>query len=376
MPGFPLMVDGRLTKTKPMKKKRISLALQGGGAHGAFTWGVMEKLLEENVLDIRGFCGTSGGAVTSALIVHGIQRNGTKGAIELLKKFWKEVSLSSLFVMPQASWVDNHIFHGNMDYSAPYRFFNSLTNYIAPHQFNPLDVNPIRDILTRLIDFEELPKSRMKLFVSATKIKDGSCRVFSLPEITLNALLASTCLPNLSKPIEVNGDYYWDGGYTGNPPMYPLIHGTDAKDILLVQINPVRTDEVPSATSEITDRVNEISFNAALMAEMRMIHKGYDLDGKLTDTRFQIIPADRWLKELNFSSTMNTSWPFLNRLRERGREAATEWIEEELSLVGKESSPIVADLFGHKEKVWAEEMIHQPARHLKECPIGEDPCGD
>jgi NTE family protein len=357
-----------------MKKKKIALALQGGGAHGAFTWGILEKLLEENVLDIRGFCGTSVGAITAALTVYGIQKKGTQGAIDLLGKFWKELSVSTYFTMPHASWIDNHVFHGNLDYSPQYRFLSSLTNYMSPYQFNPLDVNPLRDIIGKLVDFEEIKHSRIKLFVSATKVKDGSCKVFSLEDMSLNAVLASSCLPTLSKAIEVDGHFYWDGGYTGNPPIYPLIHGTDAKDILLVQINPIRTDEIPMEVSEITDRVNEISFNATLMAEMHMINKGFDMNGKENDTRFQLIPADGWLKDLNFSSTMNISMEFLNRLRMRGREAAAEWIENDLSMVGVESSPLITEFFGQRESKWEDEMIHKPARHLKACPIGEDPC--
>ncbi|HXC06635.1 MAG TPA: patatin-like phospholipase family protein, partial [Bacteroidia bacterium] len=341
-----------------MKKKKIALALQGGGAHGAFTWGILEKLLEENALNIRGLCGTSVGAITAALAVYGIQKNGPKGALDLLQKFWKELSIATVFSMPQPTWMDNQLFHGNLDYSPQYRFFNGFTNYLAPSQFNPLNINPLRDIVGRLIDFEELKQSRIKLFVSATRVRDGSCKVFSLPDVSLDAVMASACLPSLSKAAEVKGEFYWDGGYTGNPPIYPLIHGTDAKDILLVQINPIKTDRIPQSVSEITDRVNEISFNANLMAEMRMINKGYDMNGKLNDTRFHIIPADKWLHDLNFSSTLNISWEFLNRLRMRGREAASEWLEHDLDRVGKESSPLLTEFFGETESSWEHEMIH------------------
>jgi NTE family protein len=351
-----------------MKKEKISIALQGGGAHGAYTWGIMEKLLEEDILDIRGFCGTSVGAVNSALIVHGLQKKGTAGAIELLEKFWREVSLTTI-TLPPFNWLDNHVFHGNMDKSPYYQVFSFMINHFSPYQFNPFNINPLANILEKLIDFEELRTSKIKLFVAATKVTSGSSKVFYLPEITLDAILASCCLPYLYQSVEINGEYFWDGGYTGNPPIYPLIYGTDAKDVLLIQINPLREKEIPKEVTEIKDRVNEISFNISLMAEMRMITQGYDIEGEIKNVFFQIIPADEMLADLNFSSKMNTSWEFLNDLRQLGREAATNWLKSNLQFVGKKTSPVIKDLFGFVEENWLHEMIKKPARHLKENPI-------
>jgi len=353
-----------------MKKEKIAFALQGGGAHGAFTWGVMEKLLEEEVLDIRGFCGTSVGAVNSALIIHGLQKNGVKGAIDLMEKFWKKISLVSAFFLPQPSWVDNHVFNGNMDFSPAYLAFTYWQGYLSPYQFNFFNINPLKDILSELIDFEEIKKSKIKLFVAATNVKKGSCKVFSLDDISLDALIASTCLPFLSQSIEVDGEFYWDGGYSGNPPIYPLIYGTDSKDILLIQINPMWIDEVPRSASEITDRINEISFNANLKAEMRMLNRGYDLEGQVKDVFMQIIISDNILNDLNTSSKINTSWDFLNRLRRAGRSAAEVWIKNEMSFVGKKTSPIINKMFGFVEEDWMKEMIEKPTHHLKNNPIG------
>jgi NTE family protein len=354
-----------------MKKEKIAFALQGGGAHGAYTWGAMERLLEEDVLDMRGFCGTSAGALTSALIVQGIQKNGNKGAIDLLEQFWEKVSRTSeMFMLPQQTWMDNTFFNGNMNFSPYYQVFNYLTNYFAPNQFNPAGVNPLKGILTGLIDFDELQESKIKLFVAATKIRNGSCKVFSLPEISIETLLASACLPNLFPSVEINGEHYWDGGYSGNPPIYPLIYGTDSKDVLLIQINPVIRDKIADSAAEISNRVNEISFNSTLQTEMRMIMKGYDLEGKIEGVYFQLISSDPVFKELNYSSKFNTSREFLGSLRKLGREAAEEWLKNDLSNVGKKTSAKMSKLFDMAEEEWKHERVNKPADHLKNHPIG------
>jgi NTE family protein len=353
-----------------MKKEKIAFALQGGGAHGAFTWGVMEKLLEENVLDIRGFSGTSVGAVTSALIVHGLQRNGARGAIDLLESFWTEVSQRSRFFMPPSTWLDNTFSNGNLDATPWYQSFSYVINHFSPYQFNPLDINPMRDILEKLIDFDQLKESKVKLFVAATKVKNGSSKVFCLSEMSLNALLSSTCLPYLTQAIDVDGEFYWDGGYTGNPPIYPLIYGTDSKDIMLIQLNPIIRTQIPKSVSEIQNRINEISFNASLEAEMRMLVRGYDVGGIVKDNFFQLISVDHLFKELNFSSKLNTSWDFLSRLRSLGHEAAERWLKDELQLVGNSTSPLINRMFGQVHTDWMEEMVHKPSRHLKQNPIG------
>ncbi len=353
-----------------MKREKIAFALQGGGAHGAYTWGILEKLLEEDLLDIRGFSGTSVGAVTSALIVHGLQKNGNRGAIDLLETFWQEVSASSAFATPAATWFGNNFFYGNLDYTPWYQSFNYMINHFSPYQFNPLGINPLKIILEKMIDFEELQESKIKLFVAATKVKNGALKVFCLPEINLNALLASTCLPYLTQSIEVDGEYYWDGGYTGNPPIYPLIYGTDSKDIMLIQLNPILRTELPESVTEIANRINEISFNASLESEMRMLVKGFDIAGKTKDHFFQLIAVDNPFKVLNYSSKLNTSWEFLSKLRTQGREAAELWLKKEFSFVGKSSSPLIKKMFSSMEEGWLHEMIHKPATHLKEFPIG------
>jgi len=345
-----------------MKKKKITLALQGGGAHGAYTWGVLEKLLEEDVLDFRGICGTSAGAANAVVMVHGLQKGGNKGAIELLEKFWKEVSIStSTYIWPAQQFLDNNLFKGNMDYSPYYQFFSYVTGHLSPSQFNPMGINPFEAILDKLIDFEELKTSDVKLFAGATNVRTGSPKVFSLPEMSVKALLASTCLPTIFKTVEINKEYYWDGGYSGNPPIAPLIYGTDCSDVLLIQIIPLNRDKVPVSVTEISNRVNEISFNTALRTEMRMLMHKEVLAKSEKKAYFHWISSNHLFNELDFSSTLNTSWDFFNRLRKAGRTAAMHWLESDLAHVGNKTCPMLEELFGQVEKDWMFEMVHKPA---------------
>jgi NTE family protein len=326
-------------------RKKISLALQGGGSHGAYTWGILERLLEEDKFDIKGICGTSAGAMNGAIATYGLHTKGSQGAIDLLEKFWKRIAQSGAFSPMQASWVDHNLHPGGLDYSFGYQFFNYVTSIFSPYELNPLDVNPIKDILLELINFDELKKSETQLFVSATNVKTCKPKVFNLAEMSVDALLASACLPLMFKAVEINGEFYWDGGYMGNPPIYPLIDANNANDILIVQVNTVIIKEVPKSIKEINDRINEISFNNSLMAEMRMVYFkekifniGYDLRGRLRKIHFHRISADDVLDDLTLSSKFNVAWHFLNDLRQRGRIAADKWLKENAHHVEHKSS--------------------------------------
>lgn len=328
-----------------MEKKKISLALQGGGSHGAFTWGILEKLLEEDVLDIRGICGTSAGAMNAALTVYGLNVNGNQGAIDTLEKFWKAVGKNAAMSPLQPSWLDHALYPGGLEFSVGYHFFNMFTNTLSPYQFNPLDVNPLRDLLLEIIDFSVTNKSDTKLFVCATNVRTCKPKVFQSPNITVDSLLASACLPMLYKAVEIDGEAYWDGGYMGNPPIWPLIDFTDTSDILLCKINPIEIQEIPKTVREIQDRINDISFNGSLMAEMRMIYfkdkilnMGYDVRGRLRKVHFHAISADVALGEYSLSSKFNANWDFLNTLREKGRIHATKWLEQNFEQVNNEST--------------------------------------
>jgi NTE family protein len=222
------------------EKKKISLALQGGGSHGAFTWGIMERLLEEDVLDIKGICGTSAGAMNAAITAYGLHKGGNAGAIDLLEKFWKKVADSAKYSPLQPSWLDSALYPGDMNFSAGFQFFSLMTQTLSPYQFNPMDINPLRNIVEELIDFEALHHSHVKVFACATNVKTCKPKIFKGKEITADALMASACLPLLFKAVEINGEFYWDGGYMGNPSIYPLIDHTDSNDILLLKVNCCR----------------------------------------------------------------------------------------------------------------------------------------
>jgi NTE family protein len=326
-------------------KKELTLALQGGGSHGAFTWGVLEKLFEEDVFDISGICGTSAGAINAGIAVYGYHKNGTQGAIDLLKDFWERVSQESDYSPIQASLIDKMLSAGNMEYSPVYNMFNIMSRFLSPYQWNPLNMNPLRDILIELIDFKALKESKMKLFTCATNVKTGEAKIFTLEHVSVDTMLASACLPLLFKAVKVDNEHYWDGGYLGNPPMYPLIRGTDTNDILLVQTNPFKIKKVPHKADEILHRINELSFNSSLIAELwliefknKLLTDGYDMGGQLRHIHYHVICADSALEEFDVSSKSNTSWDFLNLLRERGREHATEWLANNYDSVGKKTS--------------------------------------
>ena len=327
------------------KKKDITLALQGGGSHGAFTWGVLEKFFEEDAFNVTGICGTSAGAINAGIAVYGHHKNGNQGAIDLLKKFWEKLSAESLYSPVQPTQIDKMLSPGNMEFSPGYNLFNLMSNFLSPYQWNVLDANPLRDILLDLVDFKELQQSKMKLFTCATNVKTGQPKIFDLEHMNVDTMLASACLPLLFKAVEVDKEYYWDGGYMGNPPLYPLIEAVNTSDILLVQINPFIIKKVPKKADEILHRINELSFNSSLRAELRLIEfknklveRGYNMDGELRKIRFHVISADNALEEFDVSSKSNTSKDFIQLLRNRGRKAATQWLADNSDIVGNETS--------------------------------------
>ncbi len=330
-----------------MQTKKIDLALQGGGAHGAYTWGVIDRLLDDERIEIEGICGTSAGAMNGVCTIYGLNKGGKNMAKHLLVKFWHKISEAGKLSGLHPSWFDTMLSKGNMDFSPMYKFFSMTTENMAPAQFNPLGHNPLEKILNELIDFEELQKlNPPKLFVCATNVRTCEARVFGPKEITAKAILASACLPYIYKAVEIDGEFYWDGGYMGNPPLGPLVEGTvDANDILLVQINPIKINKIPSTLEEIKDRVNELSFNSSLVLELKMLQfqqelvaKGITLDGKLRKICLHNLMVDEDLADLNISSKLNTSWDFLMHLKEAGYKACDNWLKESFDKIGNEST--------------------------------------
>jgi NTE family protein len=247
------------------------LALQGGGSHGAFTWGVLDRLLEEPWLRIAGISGTSAGAMNAAVLADGWVDGGAEGARAALEKFWQRVSRAAAFSPLQRSPLDRLLGRWTLDTSPAYVFMDLMSRVLSPYALNPLDLNPLRRILAESIDFSRLATSPIKLFITATSVRTGRGRIFRNAEITAEVLLASACLPTMFRAIEIDGEPYWDGGFTGNPTITPLVRETDAHDSILVQINPRERSETPRTAADILNRLNEISFNSPLMKELRMI---------------------------------------------------------------------------------------------------------
>jgi len=249
----------------------IDFALQGGGSHGAFTWGVLDRLLEEPWLRIAGISGTSAGAMNAAVLADGWVDGGAEGARAALGKFWQRVSRAAAFSPLQRSPLDRLLGRWTLDTSPAYVFMDLMSRVLSPYALNPLDLNPLRRILAESIDFRRLATSPIKLFITATSVRTGRGRIFRNAEITAEVLLASACLPTMFRAIEIDGEPYWDGGFTGNPTITPLVRETDAHDSILIQINPRERSETPRTAADILNRLNEISFNSPLMKELRMI---------------------------------------------------------------------------------------------------------
>lgn len=327
--------------------KKIDLALQGGGAHGAYSWGVIDRLLDEPRIEIDGVCGTSAGAMNAVCAVYGLNKGGRNLAKHMLVKFWHKISEAGKQSILQPTWFDKMMSPGNMDYSPLYKMFSVTAETMAPAQFNPLGINPLEKILNELIDFDELHRmSPPKLFVCATNVKTCEAKIFGFEEITSKAIMASACLPYLFKAVEINGQYYWDGGYMGNPPLSPLTeHTAGTDDILLVKINPFSINTVPDTVDDIKDRVNEISFNSSLALEIQhlefinsLVEKGITLDGKLKKINLHSLSADKNLANLNLSSKLNTTWDFLMHLKTMGYNACDKWLEANFDNIGKKST--------------------------------------
>lgn len=336
------------------EKKHVGIALQGGGAHGAFTWGVLDRLLEHEGVVADAMCGTSAGALNAVTCAYGLHLGGPQKAKELLEQMWRKVALTGSYLFKPGIF-DKAYGNGDIYNSPGYMMFNAITQVLSPYNFNPLNYNPLRDILNDLIDFNELKLyNKKKLFICATNVKTNRARIFSNSEITVDAVLASACLPLLFQAVEIDGQYYWDGGYMGNPPIFPIIENTTLNDIVLVKINSINIHSVPTTARDIADRVNEISFNSSLINEMKLIHYRNELirngvlkvDNKENREIFvHTISGYEALSQLKYSSKMNTSWEFLLELKEKGRNIAEKWLEHDYPEVGLKSTFDVEEHF-------------------------------
>ena len=322
----------------------IDLALQGGGSHGAFTWGVLDRLLEEPWLTIAGISGTSAGAMNAAVLACGWTRGGATCAKAALDVYWERVSRAAAFSPFQRSPLDRLMGRWTLDTSPAYVAFDLMSRMLSPYDLNPSGFNPLRTILADSIDFDRLKQAPMKLFVTATSVRTGRGRIFRNAEITPDVLLASACLPTMFQAIEIDGELYWDGGYAGNPTITPLVRETDGHDTILVQINPRERTDSPRSAAEILNRLNEISFNSPLMKELRLIallrqvaDPGSGEGARWAGMRTHIIKSDR-LAEFGASSKLNAEMAFIALLKEEGRRCADAFLAEHGDDLGRRSS--------------------------------------
>ena len=343
----------RMAKSTTKTRKTINLALQGGGSHGAFTWGVLDYILEDGRLDVTGISGTSAGAINAAVMADGLHKGGPDMARERLANFWEKLSELSHFSLIQRSPYGRMTSDWSLDYSPGRMMFDAMTRTYSPYQFNPMKLNPLLDLMEAEIDFECVRAcGDIQLFVCATNVKSGKTKVFKQHEITAQTIMASSCLPEIYHAVEIDGEHYWDGGFMGNPPLYPLFYHTTCPDVLLIQINPVERDEVPVTARGIHNRLNEITFNATLLRELRMVefvtrlidHGKLDMNTYKRVNMHLIDPAEEMLK-LSSSSKLNLELEFLHHLRNLGRESARTWLDKNYETVGKDSSLDLREMF-------------------------------
>ena len=328
----------------------VDVALQGGGAHGAFAWGVLDRLLDEPWIHIDGISGTSAGAMNAAVMSSGFAAGGVEGARAALEGFWRRVSDAARFSPLQRSPLDVLFGRWTLDHSPAFIAMDLASRMFSPYDLNPTDFNPLRDILTDSIDFGRLAQSPISVFVTATNVRTGRPRVFRNADMSPNALLASACLPTLYKAVEIEGEAYWDGGYSGNPTISPLVRECSAHDTILVQINPVERPGTPRTAQEIQNRLNEIAFNSPLLKELRMIallrqvaDPGHSEGALWAAMRMHRIASDLMV-ELGASSKLNAEWAFLQMLRDEGRRCAGEFLDQHGNDLGRRATYDLDDL--------------------------------
>src|SRR5215469_1336400 len=310
----------------------VDLGLQGGGSHGAFTWGVLDRLLEEPWLTIDGISGTSAGAMNAVVLVSGYAANGRQGARDALAKFWHKVGAAAALSPFQRSPLDVLLGRWSLDYSPAYIAMDLAGRMFSPYDLNPAGTNPLTAILDSIIDFARLEQAPIKLFVTATNVHTGKGRVFRNAEITPSVLLASACLPTMFQAVEIDGESYWDGGYSGNPTMTPLIRECRSQDTILVQINPIERKETPRSARAILNRLNEVAFNSVLLKELRLMALLRQVSeptspeiAMLGAMRIHRIASDT-LAGLGSSSKLNAETAFLTMLRDEGRRSADQFL--------------------------------------------------
>jgi len=322
----------------------VDLALQGGGSHGAFAWGVLDRLLEEPWLKIEGVSGTSAGAMNSALLADGFAAGGAEGARKALDSYWQRVSEAARFSPFQRGPVDRLLGRWSLDHSPMFVFMDMMSRLYSPYDLNPGGYNALAPILAEQIDFDRLRNSPIKVFITATNVRTGRPRIFRNADITPEVLLASACLPTLFQAVEIDGEPYWDGGYSGNPTMAPLVNELESDDTILIPINPVERPGTPKTAHDILNRLNEVSFNAVLIKELKMmallrrVANAESGEGAAWGRMRVHMVRNRIMDKLGASSKLNAEWEFVSMLREEGRKAGEEFLTQHADDIGKRST--------------------------------------
>jgi NTE family protein len=357
------LLPGRATQQDAsVKTKRINLALQGGGAHGAFTWGVLEQLLTDDRLAIEGISGTSAGAVNAVMLADGLTRGGREEAQKRLADFWHAVSSAGNLPALQRAVTERLLSFTPLDGTPVQAWFDALSRYFSPYDVNPLNINPLKDLIERFVDFDKLrANTDLQIFISATNVQTGHVRIFPRTKISADAVMASACLPLLFRAVEIDGVPYWDGGYLGNPVIFPFFGSTTTEDVLVVQINPLVRQETPMSSSQIMNRINEITFNSSLVSEYRAIDfvarlidqgtlpRGIE-PGQYRRINVHRIVLDRSGTQLDSFSKLSTDYDFFQMLRVSGKRAARRFMDEHFDDIGVKST---VDLRAEAQAEWA-----------------------
>jgi len=326
--------------------KSVNLALQGGGALGAFTWGVLDAVLGDERLTIEGISGTSAGAVNAAVLAAGVTRGGREGARLGLRNFWKSIARQSALSPIQRTALDVLSGGWSLDYNPMLTTLDVMSRLVSPYEFNPMNWNPLLDLIREAVDFDAVHECDcVKLFISATNVHTGTARVFTGPEVTPEVIMASACLPYLFQAVEIDGEPYWDGGYMGNPVLAPFFKSCETPDIIIVQVNPISRRATPRTARQIQDRVNEISFNAPLIRELRHVMfvneclQRSELSGMgYREVYLHRIGGCEELEGLPASTKFNAEWAFFKHLRDIGRRSAREWLSRHFTDLGSRAT--------------------------------------
>jgi len=334
--------------------KKVSFALQGGGAHGAFVWGVIDRVLEDGRLAIEAVSATSAGAMNAVAFASGMVKGGPEAARETLYDFWRQVSQMDAAFDFFSPW--NQLIQAMKlppEYHPVHAVIHTLTHTLPPSLLNPFHFNPLRALLERVVDFERLNSPEApQLFLNATNVRTGKLKVFQTPSLSAEAVLASACLPPYFQAVEIDGEHYWDGGYLGNPAIFPLIYRRGTKDVIIVQVTAITRDEIPTSAADVLHRITEISFNSSLMREMRAIAFATGLidNGELDQERhsrmfMHWIGNDRLMSELGTATQFHPEWGLLCRLRDAGRDAAGKWLDQHFEDIGARSTLDITKMF-------------------------------